>query len=130
MNKFLKKISINLLAISLGGCGMILNPLLMEKAEVEPNNLPDGKLGQPYYAKLRITGGGGAIASFKGESMPVGSGLVLTLDNPERPPGRDELVIKGIPVISGDITFRVNGSLFSSAGKGYFGKEYKLKIAE
>ncbi|PSH14702.1 hypothetical protein B7R74_18295, partial [Yersinia pseudotuberculosis] len=29
MNKFLKKISINLLAISLGGCGMILNPLLM-----------------------------------------------------------------------------------------------------
>lgn len=56
MNKFFKIISINLLAISLGGCGMMLNPLLMKQAEVEPNNLPDGKLGQPYYAKLRITG--------------------------------------------------------------------------
>ncbi|AYX14804.1 MULTISPECIES: hypothetical protein [Yersinia pseudotuberculosis complex] len=130
MGKFLRIFSILVFAIFLGGCGMMLNPLLMKQAEVEPPNLPEGKLGQPYYAKLKITGGSGAIASFKGDSIPVESGLVLTLDDPEQPPGRDDLIIKGIPLVSGEVIFRVSGSLFGSADKGYFGKEYKVKIVE
>lgn len=46
----------------------------------EPNELPDGHIGQEYYVPITISGGAGPIVDLNYEIQPSNSGVTLVFD--------------------------------------------------
>ncbi|NYS28402.1 hypothetical protein [Pantoea sp. WMus005] len=59
-----------LFTLFMTGCG--------NNVAFEPNNLPDGYVGQKYYVPITISGGTGPVVDFNYDIHPSNSGLKLT----------------------------------------------------
>lgn len=108
---------------------MSLGSYFPTSPKVMPNTLPHAEYKKPYYAKIKITGGGsGGLDDYTVKYSPDNSGLVLVVDNPNYPPARNNLSIKGIPVVDEKIIIEISGSLIACANRCYFYKKYEIKV--
>lgn len=105
------------------------------KVIITPNELPDAKLGQPYYARISIEGGSGpiSISSFRRSINPYGSGLEITFPNIEGDISYHNLAIQGIPTISENIFITIEGAMIPTilfGGSSEFKKTYIIKVKQ
>ncbi|MBI0095657.1 MULTISPECIES: hypothetical protein [Gilliamella] len=104
-----------------------------QKVEVLPKSLPNAKLGNPYYAKIKVAGGVVIDEFFTYHIKPEKSGLELS------PRGLgtkyvsyNDLEVKGTPKVTGTITIKLYGGTYgtmSCPGRD-FKKVYTIKVEE
>ena len=115
------------LATALTGC------FCMQKMEVRPKSLPNAKLGNPYYAKIKVAGGVVIDEFFAYHIKPEKSGLELS----PRGLGTEyvsynNLEVKGTPKVAGTITIELSGGTYGTntcPGKHY-DRVYTIKVEE
>ncbi|EAO2688014.1 hypothetical protein E2X65_23350 [Salmonella enterica] len=122
-HKIMRSIFIFIVFCATSGCGSFF----IKQAEVKPNILPSAKLHTEYFEKVNIVGGVGPVAVLMLNIEPKDSGLVITTYNPDDVMSR-ELIIKGKPIVVGDIHIYITGVLNGSADKGQFNKMYTIKV--
>ena len=130
----MKKIRHHLMLI----IGLFLTTVLtgcfcMQKMEVRPKSLPNAKLGNPYYAKIKVAGGVVIDEFFTYHIKPEKSGLELS------PRGLgtkyvtyNHLEVKGTPKVTGTISIELSGGTYgtmSCPGRD-FKKTYTIKVEE
>lgn len=100
------------------------------KMSVEPSNLPNAKLGQPYYATIEIMGP--VISrSFHYEITPLESGLDLKPLAPEAIRPFKNLKLEGVPIVKGEIILTISGSTYGTMEVGQrFDKTYTIKVED
>ena len=105
----------------------------MEKMEVRPKSLPNAKLGNPYYAKIKVAGGVVIDEFFTYHIKPEKSGLELSpTDFGTKYASYNNLEVKGTPKVAGIITIELSGSTYGTntcTGKRY-NKVYTIKVEE
>ena len=97
----------------------------------EPNELPDGHIGQAYYVPIRISGGTGPVVDFSYDIHPLNSGLKLIFHEKKYYTKYiyDNFSIEGEPKSKGVITIRLKGGVVASAGQD-FEKKYEVNILD
>ena len=115
------------LATALTGC------FCMQKMEVRPKSLPNAKLGNPYYAKIKVAGGVVIDEFFTYHIKPEKSGLELSpTDFGTEYVSYNDLEIKGTPKVTGTISIELSGGTYgtmSCPGRD-FKKVYTIKVEE
>ena len=105
----------------------------MQKMEVRPKSLPNAKLGNPYYAKIKVAGGVAIDNSFFYHIKPEKSGLELSpRDLGTKYVTYNHLEVKGTPKVTGTITIKLYGGTYgtmSCPGRD-FKKVYTIKVEE
>ncbi|MBV6691217.1 hypothetical protein [Serratia quinivorans] len=105
----------------LAGCGNYI--------VFEPNELPDGYIGQEYYVPIAISGGTGPIVDLSYEVHPSNSGLKLVFTEKKYYTKYiyNNFTIQGNPKLQGVVTISIRGGVVASAGKD-FEKIYEVNI--
>ena len=115
------------LATALTGC------FCMQKMEVRPKSLPNAKLGNPYYAKIKVAGGVVIDEFFTYHIKPEKSGLELSpTDFGTKYASYNNLEVKGTPKVTGTISIELSGGTYgtmSCPGRD-FKKVYTIKVEE
>ncbi|WP_334323776.1 hypothetical protein [Gilliamella apicola] len=115
------------LAMLLTGC------FCTQKVEVLPKSLPNAKLGNPYYAKIKVAGGVVIDEFFTYHIKPEKSGLELSpTDFGTKYASYNNLEVKGTPKVTGTITIKLYGGTYgimSCPGRD-FKKVYTIKVEE
>ncbi|OTQ23960.1 hypothetical protein B6D22_04440 [Gilliamella apicola] len=115
------------LATVLTGC------FCMQKMEVRPKSLPNAKLGNPYYAKIKVAGGVVIDEFFTYHIKPEKSGLELSpTDFGTKYASYNNLEVKGTPKVTGTISIELSGGTYgtmSCPGRD-FKKVYTIKVEE
>lgn len=95
----------------------------------EPNELPDGYIGQEYYVPITISGGTGPIVDLNYEIHPSNSGLKLVFSENKYYTKYiyNNFTIQGKPKLQGLVTISIRGGVVASAGKD-FEKIYKINV--
>lgn len=95
----------------------------------EPNELPDGYIGQGYYVPITISGGTGPIVDLSYEIHPSNSGLKLVFDEKKYYTKYiyNNFTIQGNPKTQGIITISIRGGVVASAGQD-FERKYEINI--
>ncbi|WP_434745701.1 hypothetical protein [Candidatus Pantoea rara] len=110
-----------LFTLFMTGCG--------NNVAFEPNNLPDGYVGQKYYVPITISGGTGPVVDFNYDIHPSNSGLKLIFAEKKYHTKYiyNNFTIQGKPKTQGIITISITGGLVASAG-GTFVKKYEVNV--
>ncbi len=131
---FMKKLQHHLMLI----IGLLLTTVLtgcfcMQKMEVRPKSLPNAKLGNPYYAKIKVAGGVVIDEFFTYHIKPEKSGLELSpTDFGTKYASYNNLEVKGTPKVTGTISIELSGGTYGTntcPGKD-FKKVYTIKVEE
>ncbi|WP_334324414.1 hypothetical protein [Gilliamella apicola] len=113
------------LATVLTGC------FCMQKMEVRPKSLPNAKLGNPYYAKIKVAGGVVIDEFFTYHIKPEKSGLELSSSYFTPNSSYNYLKVEGIPKVTGTITIKFSGLTYGTMCPGVeFDKTYTIKVEE
>lgn len=118
MNKYL---AFFLFSFILAGCG---NYIIFE-----PNELPDGHIGQEYYVPITISGGTGPVVDLSYEIHPSNSGLKLVFAEKKYYTKYiyNNFTIQGKPKSQGIITISIRGGVVASAGQD-FERKYEVNV--
>ncbi|MBB3303952.1 MULTISPECIES: hypothetical protein [unclassified Enterobacter] len=102
----------------------------VKKVSFQPNELPDGRVGEMYYVPVNVSGGSGPIVDFHYEVHPYNSGLKLKFDTEKFYTKYlyNKFVIEGKPQFPREFCIKMKGGLVGGAGQG-FEKIYKIKVA-
>ncbi len=97
----------------------------------EPNELPDGHVGQEYSVPITISGGSGPIVDLSYEIHPSNSGLNLVFAEKKYHTSYkyNKFTIQGKPKSQGVVIIYIRGGVIASAGQD-FERIYEIKIAE
>lgn len=102
--------------------------------KITPEELPEAKYKQPYYAKFEISGGSGPVTprSLTYSINPINSGIELDICDPENKTffTYNCFIVKGIPKILHNITIKVQGGMVGRMfmGSSEFSKTYVIKV--
>lgn len=93
----------------------------------EPNELPDGHVGQEYSVPITISGGSGPVVDLSYEIHPSNSGLSLVFSEKKYYTRYiyNNFTIQGKPKSQGVVIISIRGGVVASAGQ-YFEKNMRL----
>lgn len=129
----MRKLISNRLLIIFSGCFLLIG-CTPPRVVVTPNELPKGIIGNNYYAQITIEGGSGPISGtgFRREIYPKNSGLEIISPEINGRVGYNNLAVKGIPKIIGDIKVIIEGGMISTGwnAPSDFKKVYIINVSE
>ncbi|WP_294613370.1 hypothetical protein [uncultured Gilliamella sp.] len=127
------KLRFNRLFIVFSVCFLLIG-CIPPRIIITPNDLPTGVIGKNYYAQITIDGGSGPISGsgFQREIYPINSGLEIISPEINGRVEYNNLAVKGIPKIIGDIKVIIQGGMISSGwnAPSDFKKVYIIKVTE
>ncbi|HHE5700245.1 TPA: hypothetical protein ACPEY2_004197 [Citrobacter amalonaticus] len=97
----------------------------------EPNELPNGHIGQEYYVPITISGGSGPVVDLSYEIHPSDSGLNLVFAEKKYYTKYiyNNFTIQGKPKSPGVVTISIRGGVVASAGQD-FERKYEVNISK
>lgn len=129
----MKKLIFNKLFIVFSICFLLIG-CIPPQVIITPNELPKGVIGKNFYALITIDGGSGPISGseFQREIYPKNSGLEIISPEINGRVEYNNLAVKGIPKIIGDIKVIIKGGMISSGwnAPSDFEKVYIIKVSE
>lgn len=101
----------------------------VSKLYFQPNELPNGRVGEMYYIPVSVSGGSGAIVDFHYEIQPDNSGLKLKFGTEEYHTKYlyNKFIVEGKPLYPGEFYIKMKGGMVGGAGQG-FEKTYNIKV--